>query len=340
MVVVRLSCEQLPGVTILGIGGDGPDGMPREYLAHAQQFLGLLKGNMDKRFCSRAFLALLDSDAGRNIRENNGGDLLTAVQEGTLGRMAYKYRLKPREGGSLSVFVTLDGMQEIMNGLLAANEAVKHNLKEILSKSVNSNHPQAGAGGSVPPLFTIAGASSVFTGKGIYVLRMNNSPKPFFYVGKADNIERRIKQHMDGEGAYCITGEPFTRVKPLTRGTTDDMESWERNEVLTRMYEFGIDNVRGWMYTFKTMTIEQKVSAFDQICEKFDFCRKCGRNSHFIRDCHSLSTDLWTCGMDLRPVYAGGNHAVAALDEASRRMAEARAMIVSATHLLGGGGGM
>ena len=80
----------------------------------------------------------------------------------------------------------------------------------------------------------------------------------------------------------------------------DDMESWERNEVLTRMFEFGIDNVRGWMYTLKTMPLEQKISAFDQICEKFDRCRKCGRGTHFVRDCQALSTDLWTCGMELR----------------------------------------
>jgi hypothetical protein len=182
------------------------------------------------------------------------------------------------------------------------------------------------------------------TNKGIYVLRVDNRPKQLFYVGKADDIERRIKQHSDGEGAYCITGEPFTRVEPVTKGSVDDMESWERNEVLTRMHEFGIDNVRGWMYTFKTMPVEQKVSAFDQICEKFDFCRKCGRNSHFIRDCHSMSTDLWTCGMELRPTYAGNQAAnqqlaaqQSALDDASRRIAEAQEMITEAQRVLGGG---
>jgi hypothetical protein len=107
------------------------------------------------------------------------------------------------------------------------------------------------------------------------------------------------------------------------------MESWERNEVLTRMHQFGIDNVRGWMYTFKTMPIEQKVSAFDQICEKFDFCRKCGRNSHFIRDCHSLSTDLWTCGMELRPMYN-----VVSTQESSRRISEAQHMVASAVQMV------
>jgi hypothetical protein len=54
--------------------------------------------------------------------------------------------------------------------------------------------------------------------KGIYVLRIDNRPKPFFYVGKANDIERRIQQHSDGTGAYCITGEPFTRIDPITKG--------------------------------------------------------------------------------------------------------------------------
>ena len=120
--------------------------------------------------------------------------------------------------------------------------------------------------------------------KGIYVLRLDNKPTPFFYVGKSSNIAERIQQHKDGRGAYCVTGEPFTQVPPVTHGSVDNMDSWERDEVITRMFEFGINNVRGWMYTLKTMPVEQKVSAFDQICEKFDRCRKCGRGTHFVRD--------------------------------------------------------
>jgi hypothetical protein len=54
---------------------------------------------------------------------------------------------------------------------------------------------------------------------GIYVLSVENRPKPFFYVGKAEDIGRRIQQHLDGTGAACITGEPFTRVEPVTKGS-------------------------------------------------------------------------------------------------------------------------
>ena len=58
------------------------------------------------------------------------------------------------------------------------------------------------------------------TTKGIYVLRVDNRSRPFFYVGKAENIEKRIEQHQNGTGAYCITGESFTRVNPITQGTS------------------------------------------------------------------------------------------------------------------------
>ena len=125
------------------------------------------------------------------------------------------------------------------------------------------------------------------------------------------------------------------------------MESWERVEVLTRMHQFGIDNVRGWLYKLKTMPIEQKVDAFDQICFRFGFCRKCGRNSHLIGDCHAMSTDLWTCGMELRPAYRFGIQAAgniqqleaqqAELEDAERRMAEAKHLLTEAMRVLNGG---
>ncbi len=54
--------------------------------------------------------------------------------------------------------------------------------------------------------------------KGVYVLCINNRPKPFFYVGKTNDIVHRIKQIADGEGASCITGEPFIQIDPITTG--------------------------------------------------------------------------------------------------------------------------
>ena len=261
----------------------------------------------------------------------------------------YTHRISRHGGGSSSVFLTVNGMKEIMNTLPDANEEIKLKAMEMITnKNIlynndnyqhQHNYPQAAPINQLhaPPPPPSSSLTIPTTNKGVYVLRVDDSTRarPFFYVGKADNIERRIKQHADGDGAYCIAGEQFTRVEPLTKGSVDDMESWERNEVLTRMHEFGIDNVRGWMYTFKNMPIEQKVSAFDQVCEKFDFCRKCGRNSHFVRDCYRMSTDLWTCGMELRPTYNSSAHQQAAIEEAERRISDARRMVAEAGRVLG-----
>jgi len=79
---------------------------------------------------------------------------------------------------------------------------------------------------------------------GVYVLQ---KPDGSFYVGKSGNIKERLKQHKDGTGAACAKGR-CRRVPPLTPAC-DDLEAWERSEVLTRMYKHGVRNVRGWMFT-------------------------------------------------------------------------------------------
>ena len=128
--------------------------MSRKYFAHAHQFVGLL-GIMDKRASSQAFRTLLasNSEAGRKIREHNGGDLITAIQEGPLqeGMMMYTHRLIHCRG-SPSVFVTLDGMREIMNELPDANEVVKNKLKKIFADYLNHQpNTTTTTGGPVSP---------------------------------------------------------------------------------------------------------------------------------------------------------------------------------------------
>ena len=79
MEVTRFCCKQLPGVGILGTCGG--EAMPREYLAHAHQFVGLLKGYTDRRLSSKAFHSFLDSEEGSKLKENDGGDLQRAMHE-------------------------------------------------------------------------------------------------------------------------------------------------------------------------------------------------------------------------------------------------------------------
>ena len=115
---------------------------------------------------------------------------------------------------------------------------------------------------------------------GVYVLQR---PDGGFYVGKSCNIKERLRQHAEGSGAACAKGN-CRRVPPLTQ-PCEDLEAWERAEVLARMLKHGIDKVRGWMYTTQELSEAQAEHAFSQVCEKYDLCRKCGKRGHFAKSC-------------------------------------------------------
>jgi len=115
---------------------------------------------------------------------------------------------------------------------------------------------------------------------GVYVLQRQDGG---FYVGKSCNIKERMRQHAEGSGASCAKGS-VRRVPPLTPAC-DDLEAWERAEVLARMRKHGIGKVRGWMYTSQELSEGQREHAFSQVCEKYDLCRRCGHGGHFAARC-------------------------------------------------------
>ena len=130
---------------------------------------------------------------------------------------------------------------------------------------------------------------------GIYVLENISGGTPRFYVGKSNDIARRVNAHMSGQGGVgYLSGKTLRQVDIITRGSSKDLESWERNETLQRMYQFGIDNVRGWMFTGVKISKDQHQAAFNQICEKHDLCRRCGHKSHFQGKCYAGATARWS----------------------------------------------
>ena len=122
---------------------------------------------------------------------------------------------------------------------------------------------------------------------GVYALR--NAQTNVCYVGKSTNIDNRVLQHRSENSPDVLSRESV-----LTQGSENDLESWERNEVLTRMYREGMESVRGWKYTRRgRLTMDEKVSARNDIMEKFDLCRRCGRNSHFADKCFARTSAVW-----------------------------------------------
>lgn len=115
---------------------------------------------------------------------------------------------------------------------------------------------------------------------GVYVLEL---PDGRYYVGKSHCVAERLRQHAAGQGAACAKGY-LRRAVPLTpRG--DDLEAWERAETLARMRRHGIGRVRGWMYTAPEMSEALREHAYQQVCERYDLCRRCGRDGHFAASC-------------------------------------------------------
>ncbi len=131
--------------------------------------------------------------------------------------------------------------------------------------------------------------------EGVYVLQASNGLQ---YVGKSADIDGRIGDHKQGDGAACIASGngSLSEVPLITSGSFHDLESWERNETLHRMKNSGISNVRGWMFTSSRLSKEETADAFRQICEKFDLCRRCGRETHFADSCFAVNVDTWAGG--------------------------------------------
>ena len=292
LVMRRLICAQIPEITLLGIGSESE----MEYLTHARQLIGMLLGATHRRKANSAMHAFL-----QNTNIEQGGDLVSEFCKGPLMAKIYTHNLGTGSVKS-SYFVTTRGVQAILRAF--ANPVHEEKLAslllqpEILAAQCEVVSETPIDSGALNKKRRITASSE----EGVYVLRFSDGVKPLFYVGKSSDIEKRIQQHASGQGAACVTGRDFTRVPCLVPETTD-IESWERGEVLERMYQFGIDAVRGWKYTLRIMPLAQKLSAFDDVCERFDLCRRCGRGSHFVRECETLTTDRWTNGLEVRSFY-------------------------------------
>jgi hypothetical protein len=135
MEVLRLRSEQIPEVAFLGV----KEGLSTTYLAHAQQFVGVLRGNSERSGSSRALNVFLNSVLGKVLKDQEGGDLLSAIKRGSLDKMLYSYRLKPGEGGAPSKFVTINGMKELLNGVPYVDATVRMKLDGLYQGFSMSN---------------------------------------------------------------------------------------------------------------------------------------------------------------------------------------------------------
>ena len=122
----------------------------------------------------------------------------------------------------------------------------------------------------------------------IYILKLQNGK---YYVGKTNNIEQRIKQHKNGNATSWTTKHKFISVEKII----PDANIFDEDKY-TKIYmdKYGIDNVRGGSYVSEQLDDIQKYSLQKEFWGAKNLCTKCGRSTHFIKNCYA-KTDINGC---------------------------------------------
>ena len=135
---------------------------------------------------------------------------------------------------------------------------------------------------------------------GVYVLVLDNGTR---YVGKSDNVNRRISQHLDPKAsppslkrvAWCKKGgtrRAYTE-PPITKPNAD-LSVWEQNETIALMMKHGCDRVRGWEFTSCQPFGHLEYELFKKLAfSGNDLCRTCGNKGHFAKDCYARHKAPW-----------------------------------------------
>ena len=114
-------------------------------------------------------------------------------------------------------------------------------------------------------------------GKETYVLKLLNDK---YYVGESNNVKRRIWAHSNDNGSAWTKRYGVVEKMECIPCTSN---LHELVQTLEMMKEYGIDNVRGSMFT-KPFPLDpsEKIMAAQLYCELHNLCRRCGSNEHFI----------------------------------------------------------
>lgn len=113
----------------------------------------------------------------------------------------------------------------------------------------------------------------------LYVLALRGGK---YYVGKTRSLERRMQQHVDGQGSAWTKKYPPVRVEKTMKNIDDfDEDKW----VKIYMNQYGIANVRGGTYSNIQLTPTQQATLQAEIWASTDRCLRCGRDTHFVKNC-------------------------------------------------------
>jgi len=115
----------------------------------------------------------------------------------------------------------------------------------------------------------------------IYILKLKEKK---YYIGKTKNIEKRLVDHFAGNGSGWTK-----KYKPISLITTVLSTSYfdEDKYVKEYMSKYGIENVRGGTYSNIELD-DNCISVLEkEIRHSKNLCTRCGRDTHFIKDCYA-----------------------------------------------------
>jgi GAG-polyprotein viral zinc-finger/GIY-YIG catalytic domain len=125
---------------------------------------------------------------------------------------------------------------------------------------------------------------NAFQETNVYVLKLKHGK---YYVGTADDVDRRFAQHCAGDG----TGSEWTRrhepieIVHQQRGN----RFFENMLVLQWMNRFGLDNVRGGTFSSVVLQQAQRDEITRQLNHAANRCLNCGSQNHWVSQCPVFS---------------------------------------------------
>lgn len=121
----------------------------------------------------------------------------------------------------------------------------------------------------------------------IYSLSLKNGR---YYIGRTENWRQRLEQHKIGVGSAWTQMHPFIEVEEVVEGDKYDEDSM----VIRYMDKYGIENVRGGVYSNPVLTFEQYLQIRKQLNHVNDCCLACGKKGHFVTNC--VEKICYRCG--------------------------------------------
>ena len=115
----------------------------------------------------------------------------------------------------------------------------------------------------------------------IYILKLE---KHKYYIGKTTNVSKRYNDHMNGIGSGWTKKYKPIKILDCFQNTSNFDED---KYVKIYMAKYCIENVRGGSYVlskFDDLTIH---TLQKEIWHSKNLCTRCGRNTHFIKNCYA-----------------------------------------------------